>query len=78
MHVNSKIWMKRTLYTVEPLFSTSVIFEKGSYRPSLENDLTINDSVLRRLPNFNNITKDEYFDKKDKILQEHLIFLKIL
>lgn len=74
LHVNSKIWMKRTLYTVEPLFSTSVIFEKGSYRPSLENDLTINDSVLRRLPNFNNITKDEYFDKKDKIMQEHLNF----
>ena len=79
LQIAVKKWMNRTYYTAEPLFSTSVSFENGLYKPSFDNDITINDTVLRGLPGFNNVTNDEYFDKKDNIMQkfsdssEHII-----
>tara|TARA_B100001175_G_scaffold314974_1_gene325482 strand:+ start:100 stop:3666 length:3567 start_codon:yes stop_codon:yes gene_type:complete len=70
--ISSKIFNRKTFFTAEPLFSTSVEFNNGKYSPALINDITINDGVLRRLRNFDNITRDQFFEKKDNLIQKYL------
>jgi len=69
------IWFKEvqignnTFWSGEPLFSTRVKYEQGAYKIAYNNELVINQDVLRRLPPYNTYG-DELHAEIDRLYQE--------
>jgi len=61
----------RRYWTGEPLFSTRVSYNNGTYHIAYENDITVNQGVLSRIPPFSNLHHSELEEKIDNIYQEN-------
>jgi len=69
---SNKFWV------CEPLFSTRVNYKNGEYTIAYKNDITVNQSALRKLPPYSDLHESQLEEKIDEIFQRDSTPIKVI